>query len=162
MSEVGTMKVCGKGATIVGKEGRTPPLPFVTVSESEGHALIGLGVAEKVEAEDAPTEAPPAPASPPKVTKAAKSESPPAPPPPPAEEPEKAPEEAPKAPEGAPDPARVQTIVEGLDLVEPEHLETEGDRAGKPKPEAVAEITGLTDVTHAEVDAAIAAKDTAA
>lgn len=134
------MKVRGRDCRLIGTEGSSPPLPYIEVSDSEGAALIGRGHAEEVIGEDAePAKAPEKP------KKAAKSE------------PEPKPE--PEVAKGAPaDPERVQTIVEGLDLVEPEHLEAEGDRAGKPKPEAIAEITGLADVTHAEVDAAVAAK----
>jgi hypothetical protein len=69
--------------------------------------------------------------------------------------PEKTPEKTPepeKKPEGEGEPQhdRADTIAEALDLVE-----------GEPTVEAVADITGLADVTAEEIAAAVAAKDSA-
>jgi hypothetical protein len=49
---------------------------------------------------------------------------------------------------------RAETILHALDLVEDGQRETEGERAGKPTVAAIAEITGLADVTAEEIDAA--------
>jgi outer membrane biosynthesis protein TonB len=158
------VRVCGKGATLRGPEGSSPPLPFLNVTDQEGETLIRLGIAVRVADEDveAPAEAP-KPKAPPK----AKVEAP-APPPPPAEEtppppPPEAPVEAPKV-EAEPAPKaegnaedRAETILHALDLVEPNGMEAEGDRKGKPTVQAIQEITGLSDVTVEEIDAAVAA-----
>lgn len=72
-----------------------------------------------------------------------------------------APADTPPADPAPADAERAQHIADALDLVEDEHLETEGDRAGKPKLSAIAEITGF-DVTAEEVDAALALKEVAA
>jgi hypothetical protein len=53
---------------------------------------------------------------------------------------------------------REQLINEALDLVEADGLVTNGPRKGKPKVAAIEAITGLDDVTSAEIDAAIAAR----
>jgi hypothetical protein len=131
------MKVVGKSLTLIGTEGSCPPLPYIEVSDSEGKALIGLGYATKYVAADAPEPEAPAPAKAAKGKKAAKDSAPP-PPPPPADEPNKVDED------------RAQLIADALDLVE-----------GEPTVEAVADITGLTDVTAEEIDAAKAAKEAA-
>jgi hypothetical protein len=132
------MKVVGKSLTLIGTEGSCPPLPYIEVSDSEGKALIGLGYATKYVAADAPEAEPPAPAKAAKGKKAAKDAAPP----PPTPEPEKVDADAVNE--------RMATIVEALDLVE-----------GEPTVEAVADITGLADVTAEEIDAAKAAKEAA-
>jgi hypothetical protein len=54
--------------------------------------------------------------------------------------------------------ARKQTIADALELVEDEHLVKTGARAGKPTLKAMEEITGLADLTVAEIDAVVADK----
>lgn len=130
------MKVTGNACHIIGTEGSSPPLPYVEVSDTEGRVLIGLGHAVEVtDVDDAPEPAP---------KKKAESKAPPASkepetPPPPAAEPNKVDED------------RATLIADALDLVE-----------GDPTVEAVADITGLADVTAEEIAAAVAAKDAAA
>lgn len=127
------MLVRGLNCHLIGTEGSCPPLPYIEVSDSEGKALIGLGHAEEVT--DAP--AAPEPKKPAtKASKPAKDETPP--PPPPAAEPNKVDED------------RAQLIADALDLVE-----------GEATAEAVADITGLADVSAEEIAAAKAAKDAA-
>jgi outer membrane biosynthesis protein TonB len=148
------VRVCGTGATLHAPEGSSPPLPFVTVSDAQGANLIRLGLATRVADDvEAPVEAPkptPKPAAAPK-SKAAPAE---APPPPPAPAP--APAEETKVEEPKADD-RAETILHAIDLVEPDGFETEGDRKGKPTVQAIQEITGLSDVTVEEIDAAVVA-----
>lgn len=152
-----TIRVTGAGSVLIGPEGRTPPLPFITVDANEGRALIRLGNAKEYVGEgegEAPAAPPALPAPPawlPKVT-------------PPAPEPEKVSEstdEGTGAGEEEGGEGRAETIAEALDLVEADGLVKTGDRKGKPKVSAIEAITGLTDVTAEEIDAAIAAKDAA-
>lgn len=183
------MKVRGKGTVLIGLEGRSPPLPFIEIEDGEGEALIALGLAVEVsdeEAELAQVEEAPAddqveePAQPsiPVTDTAAQAKvdadiaADHA-----AEASEEASEEGSEAPAeestddnvgaGEPDQGgqegetRAELIAEALDLVEADGLVKNGDRAGKPKVSAIEAITGLTDVTADEIDAAVAAREAA-
>lgn len=162
-----TIRVTGASAVLIGPEGRTPPLPFITVDEAEGLALIAqklathytgtdeLDVDPEAEAKAA-AEAEPAPDT---VTPPAEPE------PEPEAEPEPDPETAPapNAPEGGEGgtegASRAETIREALDLMEAGDLVKNGDRAGKPKVSAMEAATGINDLTAEEIDAAVAARD---
>lgn len=177
------MRVRGHECHLIGTEGSSPPLPYIEVSANEGKALIGLGVAKAVtgeeldaeaEAETAAAEALAAEAQ--ALEDAAREEA----------EAElaalnAAEEEAARLAaeaeananegegegddsDGEEDPAaaeRANTIAEALDLVEEAGLVKTGDRKGHPTVKAIEDITGLTDVTADEIDAAVAAKDSA-
>jgi hypothetical protein len=144
------VKVVGKGLTLIGTDGSCPPLPYIEVSPSEGKVLIARGYAVEYAG---PAEAEPEPAAAPaprgRGGKKADETPPPPPPPPPSDEEAKAAEE------------RAHNIAGALDLVEEVHLETEGERVGKPTVAAIADITGIADVTAEEIDAALAAKEAA-
>lgn len=165
------MKVRGNGCVIVGLEGRTPPLPHITVSASEGRALIAQNLAVEVDADDAGAEVP-GPEQQPEPTPEPAPEPTPEPQPEPTPEPEPEPQPEPQPePEAAPEPTpestaiaedRATLIGDALDLVEGDGLVKSGERTGKPKVAAIEDITGLSDVTTQEIDAAIAAKDAAA
>jgi hypothetical protein len=158
---------------LIGPEGRTPPLPFITVDADEGRALIAQKLAAEVtggdEAADA-AEAAAREAAEREAAEAAEREA--------REAAEReaaeaaAREAAERAAAAGPnvsgdgegkglDLERASTIAEALDLVEADGLVKTGDRKGRPKVEAIEEITGLADVTAAEIDAAIAAKESA-
>lgn len=134
------MLVRGKGATLHGPEGRSPPLPFIEVDDAEGERLIARGLAVAVEA---PEPAPEEPAKQSKTPKAAETA-------PKVPEPPQAPENAAAAVE------RAETILHALDLVEESQRDDSGPRQGMPTIAAIAEITGLADVTAEEIDAAVA------
>lgn len=141
------MRVRGKGATLTSGEGSSPPLPFITVSDDEGRALIRLGVAEAVDgepAEEVEPDAEPALVQAPAGEPAADAVVEPAADQPPAEA----------------DKRRAE-IVEAIELLDPEadYVKT-GDRAGRPKVKSVEEILGY-DVTMAEVDEALASREAA-
>jgi hypothetical protein len=106
---------------------------------------LAVRVGDDVKAPAAPVEEPVAPAAPAAEEPKAEAEAP-------------APE-APKSPAVAED--RAQLIADALDLVEADGLVKTGARAGKPKAAAIAEITGLNDVTVEEIDAAVAAREAA-
>ena len=151
------MRVRGKGAIIRGGGLSSPPAPFIEISEDEGRALIGMGVAVEVFDEDAAPAPAPAPEPEP--------ESAPEPAPAPAPEPEPAP--APANPgEGGTEPSaggevapRDAQISEVFEILEADDLVKTGDRAGHPKVSAIEAATGLNDVTAAEVDALWAARE---
>jgi hypothetical protein len=128
------VRVTGNKCTLIGNEGSSPPLPHIEVSASEGKALIGLGHAIEVKGGASADPEPKADSAP-----ATKAEA--------------------KAKALADD--RAQLIADALHLVEPEGLETEGEREGKPTVAAIEAITDLSDVTAEEIDVALAAHETA-
>jgi type IV secretory pathway VirB10-like protein len=148
------VRVTAKGCVLIGEAGNCPPLPYLEVTDDEGHALIGAGHALEYteEGQEEPAAPPPPPAA-----KTKKAETPPPPPPPPADTPPPPPPPANGTEEGHQADDRAETILHALDLVETDGLETEGDRQGKPTVAAIEAITGLADVTTAEIDAALAA-----
>lgn len=179
------MRITGAGCVIIGPEGRTPPLPFVTVPTEEGDSLIALKLAiafngdapepeVDAEAEAAALAAAEAEAAEAAAEDALREEA----------EAELAALNAAEAEaarvaaeaeanantgeggdtnpgEGDAAAERATTISDALDLVEEAGLVKTGERAGKPKVSAIEDITGLKDVTADEIDAAIAAKDSA-
>jgi hypothetical protein len=132
------MRVTGNGCHLIGTEGSSPPLPYIEVSEGTGNALIRQKLAVEFTGPDAePKKAPKKAAEPKKAPEPVKE-------PEPAKEPEKKPEA-----EGEGED-RAETILHALDLVE-----------GEPTAEAIAEITGLADVTAEEIAEAVKAKEAA-
>ena len=182
------MRVRGKGAIIRGGGLSSPPAPFIEISEDEGRALIGMGVAEEVldedeqpvdleaveaarlaaEAEEADRKA--AAEQEANVAAAAAAQR---------EAAQVAQEEAAArlAAQGAVQPAanpgeggtepsaggevtpREAQISEVFEILEADDLVKTGDRAGHPKVSAIEAATGLNDVTAAEVDALWAARE---
>lgn len=141
------MRVRGKGAIITGAEGRSPPLPYIEVDDNEAKALIGLGVAERVE----PDEAVAAETPEPEVVETPEPE--------PVEvdevvqEPD---EESPAATdptEADPDEARKADLNEAFELLGDEDFVKTGARAGRPKIASLEAATGFSDLTVDEVDA---------
>jgi hypothetical protein len=169
------MRVRGKGAVLIGHGGlQSPPEPFIEVSEDEGRALIGLGVAEEVDvvfvektdeteaAEKVDGEASDAGLAEP-VTPSAAEETPPAEtlePAPPAE--------AEIADQGQPlegtndapvEPAeRDAAILEAFEILADADMVKTGEREGRPKVKAIEDATGFDDVTVEEVDRLWAAR----
>jgi hypothetical protein len=137
------MRVCGKGAVLIGTEGSSPPLPYLTVDDNQGATFVRLGIAVEVSDDVA---APVEPVVEPVV-------------------------EAPVEPVVEPvveapvvetkEETREEAISAALDLVEEDGLVKTGARAGKPKVSAIEAITGLNDVTVEEIDAALAAREAA-
>lgn len=152
------MRVRGKGAVLIGtgEEGevRSPPEPYIEVSEDEGRALIGLGIAEEVDGE-----ASVAGLAEPEPLSAAAVEPAPAEPAPPAEtstegaEPSAAGDIEPAAPT-----ERQDAISEVFEILDADDLVKTGERAGRPKVSAIEAATGFDDVTVAEIDALWAAR----
>lgn len=159
------MRVRGKNAVLIGAEGRTPPLPFIEVTEEEGLSLIGLGVAEEAhgaadvaapaaepesagEASDAGL-AEPAPAEPgaSSVDSLAEVVTPPA-----------DATSADEAPSGNAASDRDEAILEAFELLTDEDLVKTGERAGRPRVSAIEEATGFTDVSVEELDRLWAAR----
>jgi hypothetical protein len=172
------MRVVPVSGRIKGPEGWCPPAPFITVDDAEGRKLINAKIAAPFEGEvvepaeggvvsfdlldvlsesdefrpwfdayfDRRLAAIPVVADKPRRGRRA-AETPPA--------------DTPPADPAPADAERAQHIADALDLIDDEHLEAEGDRAGKPKLAAIAEITGF-DVTAEEVEAALALKEVAA
>lgn len=165
MSGGDTIRICGTGCVLIGPEGRTPPLRFITVDADEGRALIAQALAAEVagegeapepegtdtdtdtdtgtggnadEGEDSDTDTDANTGGGDDVNAGG------------------APEEG-----GAEGATRADLITEALDLMEAGDLVKTGERAGKPKVDAMAAATGLADITADEIDAAIAAKDAA-
>lgn len=169
MSGGETIRVRGTGCVLIGPEGRTPPLPFITVDEGEGNALIAQKLAALYTGEEPEAEAPAEDEVTEEVAEEVTEEV--------TENAEEVVEEVTDEvtendtdtggegddENGGDDPAveRANTIMEALDLVEEAGLVKSGDRKGKPTVKAIEEITGLEDVTADEIDAAIAAKDSA-
>lgn len=169
MSGGETVRISGNGAVLIGPEGRTPPLPFITVDAKEARALIGMNLAVLVEGDLPEPEVTDADMDlEPEVTEPETAPEP-APEPEVQPEPETAPEpEAnpePNAPEGGEGgtegETREEALIAALDLMEADDLVKTGDRAGKPKVGAMEAATGLTDLTADEIDAAVAAKEAA-
>jgi hypothetical protein len=135
------MRLRGRGLHLIGTEGSSPPLPYIEVDEGEAEVLIRLGYAEEVtgRAEKARQEGGAEGGNPTAASAPASASAPPH-----GAEGGRPPVEEPK-PEGG--ETRAETILHALDLVE-----------GEPTVEAIAEITGLADVTAEEVAAAVAAK----
>jgi hypothetical protein len=71
-----SVRVRGSGCVIVGTEGRTPPLPYVTVSASEGAALIGMNLAVEVDGLPSRSRLPSQPRSPTRSRKWPRSQPP--------------------------------------------------------------------------------------
>lgn len=176
------IKITGKGCVLdAGGDEKSPPKPFIEVDENTARSLIGTGVAILFagqvlaieQAEDAP------------AAEAGGDESEPAPesrgggdsgdPAAPDTTPVIGPNDGALPPETAADPnasgdpdgdkggdeaaaERRQTIAEALELLEAEHFVKTGARAGKPKLSAMEEITGLRDLTVAEIDAVFGAQ----
>lgn len=170
------MRVRGKGVTLVSGGVSSPPEPCIEVSDDEGAALIGRGLAVDVDTEGG--EAPvaglaepetPSAAEPEEAAEEAPAESPSAEPAEtPAEDasasdaaPEASAESAPEAEASGetPAPTRAEIISEVFDILEPDDLVKTGERAGRPKVSAIEAATGFDDVTADEVDALWAKRD---
>jgi hypothetical protein len=173
------MLVRGKGAIIEGAEGKSPPLPFITVSEDEGLALIGTGVAVQV-SDDAeapadvsdvtlaafdgtvqsvgdttvfgPTPTEPEPEIVEDVVQEPAEETPAATP-----EPEP---ELPTEPEVITD--RNADLAEAFEILGEDDLVKTGARAGRPKITSLEAATGFKDLTVNEVDVLWLAREGAA
>lgn len=139
-----TMRITGAGCTLIGPEGRTPPLPFITVDAGEAESLIAQKLATPYTGEEAEEDAADPAADTPTN-------------PDPAADPEPEPE-----PDAPADEDRAAAIAEALDLMEADDLVKTGERAGKPKVSAIEAATGLADVTAEEIDAVIAANEAVA
>jgi len=151
------MRVRGRGTVLKCGGVKSPPAPFIELEDGEALALIGLGVAERVEGELPAAEnhpEAPAPEPEPETDPAAS-----------AEDAEEAPAEPPAPPAGNSDeePAnlahdqepteREQTITDAFELLAGDDLVKTGERAGRPKVSAIEDATGFKDVTADEVDA---------
>lgn len=153
------MRVRGKGATLHGAEGASPPLPYIEVGDEEAAHLIRIGVATSAEDEPVvqePAQEPPATTEPETVAE----------PEPVATEPEAVVQPEPAVtdpePEVVVDPAaaRLADIAEAIELLDTEDFVKTGPRAGKPKVKPLEDVLGV-DLTAEEVDAAFALREAA-
>lgn len=154
------MRITGNGMTLHGAEGASPPLPFITVDDTEGESLLALypknirrvDAAIAPAAEVVPPVAPEAPADPEPeaetpVVGDVESET--------VDEPVV---ENTEADDDEAARARVQAIRDAVELLGDDDLVKNGERTGKPKVKAVADILGdeAGELTADEIDAAIA------
>lgn len=158
------VRVAGKSCVLDAGEGRkSPPLPFIEVDEATARALIGTGVAvlvdesEAVAAEWAKSEADAREAAQAELAAYVAGQAEPESEGGPASEPEET-VTTDSVPVTSVDGDRRQTIIEAFDLLEPEHFVAIGARKGRPKLNAVEDISGIRDLTVAEIDELFAAR----
>lgn len=173
------MLLRGIGMTIEGAEGaKSPPLPHIEVEDHEGAALLALypkGLRDVTndgaEAPEVEAPAEPATPTPTEVAPAPEADAAPAPeePAPLVADDAAAPADAEAGDEelDAEEAARLaggthpEDMTSALELIEDADLVAAGPRKGKPKVSAIAAILGR-EVTSEEIDAAWAAKESAA
>lgn len=161
------MRIVPVTGILVGGEGECPPLPFITVDDAEGRALIERGLvlefgedaqsSEEKAAEWVKSEAEAREAAQAELVASVKAPEPVDPPADDASDETISAEETARLAAGA----HPEDLIEAFELLEEGDYVKTGPRAGRPKVDAIKAIIDR-DVTAEEVDAAFAAKDASA